>query len=64
MIWLAKNSFDFNYSCWLQMDKALMLGEYAPITLMVIITIMLIEAAGSVDESTMRKLPREYIFFI
>ena len=37
-----------------------MLGEYAPITLMVIITIMLIEAAGSVDESTMSKLPRKY----
>ena len=47
------------FSCWLQMDSKLMLGQYAPITLMVIITIMLIEAAGSVDESTMSKLPRK-----
>ena len=47
------------YRCWLQIDRAIMLGQYTPIALMVIITIMLIEAAGSVDESTMKKLPRK-----
>ena len=47
--------------CWLQMDRAIMFGQYIPIALMVIITIMLIEAAGSVDESTMTNLPRKCI---
>ena len=41
------------YSCWLRMDSGLMIGEYVPIAFMIIIIIMLIEAAGSVDESTM-----------
>ena len=51
-----------DFRCWLQIDRAIMLGQYTPIALMVIITIMLIEAAGSVDESTMKKLPRKYKF--
>ena len=41
-----------------------MLGQYTPIALMVIITIMLIEAAGSVDESTMKSLPRKYKIYL
>ena len=50
--------------CWLQIDRAIMLGQYTPIALMVIITIMLIEAAGSVDESTMKNLPRKYKIYL
>ena len=55
-------SFEFDeygglYHCWLQMDSSLMLGVYIPIVVMFIIIIMLIEAAGSVDDTNMPKLP-------
>ena len=39
------------------MDTSLYLGEYVPIGIMFIVTVVLIEAAGSADETSMPKLP-------
>ena len=39
------------------MDTGLIYGQAIPIVIMSIITIMLIEAGGNVDEETMLKLP-------
>ena len=46
----------FTYSCWIQYDNSMLFAEIIPITLMVVASIMMIEAAGSVDESTMTRL--------
>ena len=42
------------YHCWLQMDTTLMIGQYVPIVLLVVLTLTLIEAAGAAEY---RKLP-------
>lgn len=42
------------YHCWLQMDTTLMIGQYIPIVLLVVLTLTLIEAAGAAEY---RKLP-------
>ena len=39
------------------MNTGLIYGEFIPIAMFVIATIMLIEAGGNVDEDTMIKLP-------
>ncbi len=50
------NNLTFLYSCWLQIDTGLIYGQYVPILILMIINIMLIEAAGNVDDNTMIKL--------
>ena len=50
-------SYGGEYLCWLDMDTSLYLGEYVPIGIMFIVTVVLIEAAGSADETSMPKLP-------
>ena len=42
------------YHCWLAMDTTLMIGQYVPIVIMVVLTLTLIEAAGAAEY---RKLP-------
>lgn len=37
------------YHCWLQMDSALIFGQYIPIITLVILTFAIVEAAGSSD---------------
>ena len=44
------------FSCWIQYDNAMLFAQIIPITVLVIASIMMIEAAGSVDESTMTRL--------
>jgi hypothetical protein len=39
-----------------------MFAQYTPLVLMIIMTIMMIEAAGSVDENTMTPLPSDSLF--
>ena len=39
------------------MNSSLTFAEYAPLVIMIIMTIMMIEAAGSVDVNTMIPLP-------
>ena len=46
----------FYFSCWLQYDSNLLLAQLVPITVMVVASIMMVEAAGSVDESNMTRL--------
>ena len=41
-----------------------MFAQYTPLVLMIIMTIMMIEAAGSVDENTMTPLPGDSYFNI
>ena len=53
---LTKFSTFFIISCWIQYDNAMLFAEIIPITVLVIASIMMIEAAGSVDESTMSRL--------
>jgi hypothetical protein len=43
------------------MSSSLMFAQYAPLVLMSIMTIMMIEAAGSVDNNTMTPLPGNFI---
>ncbi len=38
------------------MDTGLIYGQYIPVVILSIITIMLVEAGGNVDENYMRKL--------
>ena len=47
-------NFPGEYHCWLQMDTTLMIGQYVPIVLLVVLTLTLIEAAGAAEY---RKLP-------
>ena len=53
---LTKLLIFFFISCWIQYDNAMLFAEIIPITVLVIASIMMIEAAGSVDESTMSRL--------
>ena len=46
----------FYFSCWLQYDSNLLLAQLVPITVLVVAVIMMVEAAGSVDESNMTRL--------
>ncbi len=43
------------------MSTSLMFAEYVPYVVMIIMTIMMIEAAGSVDDNTMTPLPSDFI---
>ena len=39
-------NFGGEYHCWLQMDTSLIYGQFVPMTLLVIITLAIVEAAG------------------
>ena len=56
--WCCNKNFNyfFYFSCWLQYDSNLLLAQLVPITVMVVASIMMVEAAGSVDESNMTRL--------
>ena len=43
------------------LDSALLFGQFVPIGVMVIMSIMLIEAGGTVDETTMSRLDGKWI---
>jgi len=45
------------------MDTSLIYGQYVPIVLLCILAIMLYEAAGTVDDEQMSKLPGENSLF-
>eukprot|EP00090_Calanus_glacialis_P040812 TRINITY_DN7141_c0_g1_i1.p1 TRINITY_DN7141_c0_g1~~TRINITY_DN7141_c0_g1_i1.p1 ORF type:complete len:514 (-),score=67.49 TRINITY_DN7141_c0_g1_i1:139-1680(-) len=51
---LEYKNYGGEYHCWLAMDTTLMIGQYVPIVLMVVLTLTLIEAAGAAEY---RKLP-------
>merc|ERR1712241_579586 len=51
---LEWKNYGGEYHCWLQMDTTLMIGQYVPIVIMVVLTLTLIEAAGAAEY---RKLP-------
>ena len=54
-----KKNSNFFPSCWLDYETALLFAQLVPNTSMFIATIMMIEAAGSVDETNMTRLEGE-----
>jgi hypothetical protein len=50
------------FRCWLDYSSGLVFAQYTPLVLMIIMTIMMIEAAGSVDDNTMTPLPCKHIY--
>ena len=48
------------FSCWLNYDSPLLFAQLVPITVMVVASIMMVEAAGSVDESNMTRLDGKF----
>lgn len=44
------DNYGSTYHCWLQMDKGIMYGQYAPIIVLVVTSFTIIEAAGAADE--------------
>jgi len=55
VVGLHYDDYGGKYHCWLQVDKPLMFGQLMPITILVILTVTVIEAAGSGDDY--RSLP-------
>ena len=53
-MWLTKHIF--SCSCWLDYETPLLFAQLVPNTIMFIASIMMIEAAGSVDEDNMTRL--------
>jgi len=51
---LEYKNYGGEYHCWLAMDTTLMVGQFVPIVIMVVLTLTLIEAAGAAEY---RKLP-------
>ena len=51
--------FFWNFSCWLDYESGLLFAVFVPNTIFVVSSIMMIEAAGSVDEQTMTPLEGE-----
>jgi len=51
---LEYTNYGGEYHCWLQLDSSLMVAQYCPIVVLVILTLTLIEAAGAAEY---RKLP-------
>jgi len=48
------------FSCWLQLDTSLIYGQYIPFVILMVLIVMLYEAANSVDDDHMSKLPGKH----